>query len=151
MKRYVLLVLGYVVPTFALGFLWHLVLFKENYDALGVFRDDISVPLGLFTIIVQGLVLAYLYPLLYRGGPPLREGMRFGAIFGIIFWSIQAVAAAAKHHMDSVPVFLALETGFFASMFAIVGPLMGIVHVKTTDASSRSGPAIQQEPIRRAR
>lgn len=138
MKNYVLLALGYIVPTFILGFLWHLVLFKENYDALGVFRDDLSIPLGLFTIIVQGLVLAYLYPLLYRGGPFLREGMRFGVIFGLIFWSIQAVAAAAKHHMNSVPAFLILETGFFLLMFAIVGPVMGFIHEKTTAASKRS-------------
>lgn len=135
MKRYILLALGYIVPTFVSGFLWHLVLFKKSYDALGVFRDDLSVPLGLFTIIIQGLVLAYLYPRLYRGGPPLREGARFGVVFGIIFWSIQAVAAAAKHHMNSVPTFLILETGFFVLMFAIVGPVMGIIHAKTTEAS----------------
>jgi hypothetical protein len=137
MKRYILLASGYIVPTFASGFLWHLVLFKGSYDALGVFRDDLSVPLGLFTIIVQGLVLAYLYPRLYRGGPPLREGARFGVIFGIIFWSIQAVAAAAKHHMNSVPRFLVLETGFFVLMFAIVGPVMAIIHAKTTEASKQ--------------
>ncbi len=138
MKKYILLALGYIVPTFGSGFLWHLVLFKKHYDALGVFRDDLSVPLGLFTITVQGFVLAYLYPLLYRGGPPLREGLRFGAIFGIIFWSIQAVAAAAKHQMNSVPRFLILETGFFVLMFAIVGPVMGIIHAKTTAAPKRS-------------
>ncbi len=141
MKRYFLLVFGYVVPTFALGYLWHLVLFKGKYGALGVFRDDLSVALGLFTIVVQGLVLAYLYPLLYRGGPPLREGLRFGAVFGIIFWSIQAVAAAAKHHMNSVPAFLALETGFFLLMFAVVGPVMAIIHAKTSEASKRSESA----------
>lgn len=146
MKTYVLLVLGYVVPTFALGLVWHLVLFKEDYDALRVFRHDISVPLGLFTIIVQGLVLAYLYPLTYRGGPALREGARFGAMVGIIFWSIQALAAAAKHHMDSVPVFLALETGFFVLMFAVVGPLMGLIHAKATEASRRSEPSAARRP-----
>jgi len=131
MRQYILLALGYIVPTFTSGFLWHLVLFKKNYDELGVYRDSLSVPLGLFTIIVQGLVLAYLYPHLQRGGPPLREGMRFGVIFGIIFWSIQAVAAAAKHEMNSVQTFLILETGFFVLMFAIAGPVMGLIHAKT--------------------
>ena len=38
MRRYSLAVLAYLVPTFALGFVWHLVLFQSYYDALGVYR-----------------------------------------------------------------------------------------------------------------
>ena len=122
------MVLGYVLSTFALGVLWHFVIFKSQYDKLQVFREDVSFPLGLFTIILQGCVLAYLYRRLYQGGPPLREGLRFGLLIGLIFWSTQGVAAAAKHPMGSVVHFLALETGFFLLMFSVVGPVIAFLH-----------------------
>ena len=35
MMRYAVAVLAYVLPTFALGFVWHLVLFDSYYEALG--------------------------------------------------------------------------------------------------------------------
>ena len=34
MKRYVSAMLAYLIPTFALGFVWHLVLFESYYDCL---------------------------------------------------------------------------------------------------------------------
>lgn len=134
MKTYLLLVAAYIVPTFAMGIVWHLAIFKSNYDSIHVFRENLSVPLGLLTITIQGLVLAYIYPRLKTDGSTVYEGFRFAAIIGTIFWSIQAVAAAAKHHMDSLPTFLLLETGFFVLMFVVVGPAMAFVHAKTTAA-----------------
>jgi hypothetical protein len=35
-------VLAYLVPTFALGFVWHLILFKQYYEDLAIYRKDIS-------------------------------------------------------------------------------------------------------------
>ena len=43
-----------------------------------------------------------------------------------------ALAAGAKHVMNSVPDFLLLETGFVALQFAIAGPLMGLAHRRDT-------------------
>jgi hypothetical protein len=42
LTRFALAVLAYVVPTFALGFVWHLILFKQYYAALAIYRSDIS-------------------------------------------------------------------------------------------------------------
>lgn len=44
MKRYVSAVLAYLVPTFGLGFVWHLVLFQSYYEALAMYRRDIIIP-----------------------------------------------------------------------------------------------------------
>lgn len=32
--RFPLAVLAYVIPTFSLGYLWHLTIFKDYYDTL---------------------------------------------------------------------------------------------------------------------
>jgi hypothetical protein len=52
-KRYTLGVLAYLVPTFALGFVWHLVLFKEYYESLAIYRADIIIPLGFLSMLVR--------------------------------------------------------------------------------------------------
>ncbi len=38
MTRFILGVLAYIVPTFALGFAWHLILFERYYEALALRR-----------------------------------------------------------------------------------------------------------------
>jgi hypothetical protein len=40
-KRLVLAVLAYLVPTFALGFVWHLILFEHYYEARFAMRLEL--------------------------------------------------------------------------------------------------------------
>jgi hypothetical protein len=47
--RFGLGILAYVVPTFALGFIWHLILSDGYYEQLAIYRKDIIVPFG-FTL-----------------------------------------------------------------------------------------------------
>ena len=60
-KRYIPGILAYLVPTFALGFVWHLVLFKDYYDSLAIYRTDIIIPLGFLSMFVQSVLFAWLY------------------------------------------------------------------------------------------
>lgn len=67
MKNYVLAVLSYLVLTFAITAPWHFVWFKDLYDSLGMYnRAEPIIPLGILTLLIQGGILAYLYPLFYR-------------------------------------------------------------------------------------
>jgi ABC-type sugar transport system permease subunit len=61
MTRLVLAALAYVVPTFALGLVWHLVLFKSYYDALAIYRSDIIIPFGLLSMLIQAGIFAWIY------------------------------------------------------------------------------------------
>ena len=61
MMRFVLGVLAYVVPTFALGFVWHLVLFERYYQALAIYRPDIIIPFGFLSMLIQAIVFAWIY------------------------------------------------------------------------------------------
>ena len=42
-----------------------------------------SIALGY---LVLGLLMAYIYPKGYSGGSPLGEGLKFGAIIGLLWW-----------------------------------------------------------------
>jgi hypothetical protein len=121
---------AYVVPTFALGFLWHLVFFAQQYQALQIYRPDVIIPLGLLAMFIQGTILSWLFPKIMddSGQSWLKQGLKFGLLVGVFAWSYSTIAVAAKHAMTSVPLFLELETGFTVLHYAIVGPLIALAH-----------------------
>ncbi|OYW74025.1 MAG: hypothetical protein B7Z37_19355 [Verrucomicrobia bacterium 12-59-8] len=121
--RYFLASGAYIVTTFILGFVWHLVLFKSTYQRLGIFSriDDPIIPLGLTAMILQGLVLAYLYPLVSNGGAVLFEGLRFGLIMGLFIASSAVFAEAAKQRVTSLPTWLLLESVYYLIQFSLAG------------------------------
>ncbi len=129
MNKYLKVALAYLLVTFPLAFLWHLVVFKDAYDALGIFnREEPIFALGFLVFLVQGLLLSYAYPLFYRGGPPAKAGLKFGLLMGLFLWSSQVVAAAAKHEVSSLGLWLGIETVYFALQFALVGLAIGLAY-----------------------
>src|SRR5262245_27608034 len=108
MTRFGLAVLAYVVPTFVLGFIWHLVLFDDYYRALHIYRDDIIIPFGLLSILIQGGIFAWIYARAF-GKSTAGFGTRarlYGALGAILSWSFTTLAVAAKNIMTSVPSYI---------------------------------------------
>ena len=52
-KTFLLGALAYLAVTFPLAFVWHLVIFKDIYQWLGMYRDDPNVPLGFLVISIS--------------------------------------------------------------------------------------------------
>ena len=111
---FVLRVLAYVVPTFALGFVWHLVLFDSYYDALAIYRRDIIIPFGFLSMLIQAVVFAWLYEKVFahQSGTPSSRAFAYGVTGAILSWSFTTLAVAAKNVMSSVPSYVLIETGF---------------------------------------
>jgi hypothetical protein len=123
--RFGLAVLAYVVPTFMLGFIWHLVLFEDYYHALRIYRDDIIIPFGLLSMLIQGGVFAWIYAQAF-GKSTTGLGSRallYGALGAILSWSFTTLAVAAKNVMVSVPSYILIETGFTLVQWIMVAPL----------------------------
>ncbi len=135
-KTFLLGALAYLLVTFPLAFVWHLVIFKDIYQWLGIYREDPIIPLGFLVILIQGLLLSYAFPIFYRDGSSLNQGLKFGLFMGLFLWSSQVVATAAKHHVASLSTWLAIETAYFAIQFALVGLAIGFVY------SRRESPAL---------
>jgi hypothetical protein len=130
-KAFWLGVAAYVLPTFPLGYLWHLVVFAPQYETLQIYRPDVIIPFGLLSMLIQAMILSWLYPKVMPGGtgaPWLRNGLLFGLVVGLFAWSLTTVAVAAKNVMTSVPLYLALETAFTVLQYVIVGPLVALAH-----------------------
>lgn len=127
---------AYLVITFAMGFVWHLVLFKDLYAKLGIFTriDDPIIPLGLSAMLIQGAVLAYLYPFIARGGDVITEGLRFGLLMGLFIASSAVIAEAAKQRVSSLPTWLIVESVYYAIQFALSGIAIALIYGKVESA-----------------
>ncbi len=133
MKKFILAAAVYIVITMALGMAWHFVFFKELYDSLGIYnRAEPIIPLGFVSMIIQGLVLAYLYPLFYRGGSPIGQGVKFGLLMGVFLFSVSTLANAAKIQVASMATWLLIQTAFHGVQFLLVGAGIGLVYGRLT-------------------
>ncbi len=125
--RFVLAALAYIIPTFPLGYVWHLEIFRHFYASLAVYRPDVIIPLGVASMLIQGVAWAYLYSRLFARENVLVGALKFAAIAFPLAWSFMVLAVSAKHHMSSVSGFLLIETAFLLVQYAVVSPLIALV------------------------
>jgi len=121
---------GYLLPTFPLGYIWHLVLFEKQYHALHLYRDEVIIPFGLASMTIQGILFAWAYPRLFSTcrNDWLKSSFRFFAFFSVLAWSFTTLPVAAKYQMESVASFMALETSFTILHFLVVSPLIALAY-----------------------
>ncbi|MEW8239651.1 MAG: hypothetical protein AB2727_15765, partial [Candidatus Thiodiazotropha taylori] len=86
MKKALLFLLAYFVITMAWAYPWHMLFFHDQYVAWGAFqRDEPIMLLGITAIVIQGLVIGYLYPFYNRGGGShILRAIRFNLIIGLM-------------------------------------------------------------------
>lgn len=131
LRRFWLGFAAYLLPTFPIAFVWHLVLFEQKYHALKIYRDEPVIPLGIASMIVQGAIFSWLFPRVFtQRSSFLKDGLLYGLGAGLLSWSFTTLAVAAKNIMTSVPDYMLLESAFTVLQFAIVGPLIALAYRK---------------------
>ena len=139
MRKIGVTAVAYLVPTFALGFVWHLVAFKSYYDALAMYRRDVIIPFGLLSMGLQAVLFAWLFDAAFAHvSSPGRRSLWFVAFGAVLSWSFTTIAVAAKNVMSSVPDYLLIESAFTAVQWALVGPLMAFAHSKAAGEGAAS-------------
>lgn len=129
-KSFWLAVAAYVVPTFPLGYFWHLSTFAEQYHRLALYRSEVIIPFGLLSMVIQGMFFAWVFPRLFSTKRQhwVGNALRFGSLFAVLAWSFTTLPVAAKYQMSSVSAFLLLETGFTVLQFLVVSPLIALAY-----------------------
>lgn len=123
-KRIAIGALCYLIPTFALGFVWHLVAFKGYYDALAIYRKDVIIPFGFLSMSIQAVLFAWVYARVFAIWSDATARVLGYAAFGAaLSWSFTTIAVAAKNVMNSVPNYLLIESGYTFAQWLIVAPL----------------------------
>jgi hypothetical protein len=127
-KRISIGALSYLIPTFVLGFVWHLVAFKGYYDELAMYRKDVIIPFGLLSMSIQALLFAWIYSRVFASWSNTKsQALGYAAFGALLSWSFTTIAVAAKNVMSSVPDYLLIESGFTLAQWLIVGPLTALL------------------------
>jgi hypothetical protein len=127
-KKVLLAALGYLLVSFALGASWHFAFFPELYHGFGIYnRLEPIIPLGTLSMVLQGAVMAVIYPRWYRGEAPLVAGLKFGFLMGLFLFSVSTMANAAKITVTGLGTFLLVQAAFHAPHFGAAGAVFGLV------------------------
>lgn len=127
-KQIIMGTLAYTLVTFPIAVVWHVVIFKHQYQSFSYIEGEPSFLLGLFTILLQRLILSYLYPYVkFNGEGPVR-GLKYSLFIGVFFWTSHVLAFVAKQDMTNTLLFIAMESVYLLLQFGIYGVLIGIIY-----------------------
>ncbi len=80
--------------------LWHNLIMANLYEDVHAHHEGIGIMLVAY--IILGLLMSYMYPLGYKGGKPVLEGLRFGIIIGILWVFPHELAMSGAHEGKSI-------------------------------------------------
>ncbi len=128
MTRVLVGAVGYTLIVFPLAVIWHLVLFKDSYMAFRYFDSEPNVLLGFVTILIQGFVLAWIYPRYDTEHPGTGRAFRFAAITGLFLWTCHVLALVAKQNVPYAMGYIMMETGYLIIQFSLFAVLLGFIY-----------------------
>lgn len=128
MTKILISAVAYAVIVFPLALGWHVGLFKDRYETFGYFSGDPNIPVGLVTIIIQGLALAMIYPLFHTGSAGFVRAFQFAGLMGLFFWTSHVLALVAKQNVPNAGGFIAMETGYLAIQFGLFALVLGLLY-----------------------
>ena len=128
-RAIILSAIAYVVATFSLAILWHLILFKGQYEEIRyIQREEPGFALAMLAMIIQGSLLAWGFPRFVRGELNVKSGLAYGLVTGAFFWTAHVLAHAAKVEIGNLGLFMVLETLWLVVQFGTFGAITGALH-----------------------
>ncbi len=129
-KKLGLFVVAYFILTMGWAYPWHMVWFHDLYVEWGAFqRTEPVMALGIAAILVQGLVIGYLYPFYIEGkGRSIFVGVKFNLIVGLMTYTAMGFATAAKFNINPIGPFLIYHTIFQTIQFTLTGVALGWIY-----------------------
>lgn len=131
MTKIFLAAAGYVAIVFPLAVGWHIGLFEETYRAFGYFDGEPNVLAGLAAIVIQGLVLAVIYPLFRPGRTGFARAFQYAGLMGLFFWTSHVLALVAKQNVPNAGGFIAMETAYLVAQFGLFALVLGFIYSRT--------------------
>ena len=99
-KKFIISTVASGVGMWAVAGIWHNIIMQALYKETHATHEGIGIMLVAY--LVLGLIMAYMYPLGYKGGKIYLEGLRFGVIIGILWVFPHELVMAGAHHGKSI-------------------------------------------------
>ncbi len=129
--HFVLATISYVVLTIAIAYPWHRIWFHNLYTSVGAYtRSEPDIVLGMLSMLLQGAVIAYLYPLYCKSERSIIQGVKFSLLIGCVVYSVMGFAMAAKININPVSVYLVCNAAFQLIQFTVTGIALGFIYRK---------------------
>ena len=123
---------AYLLVTFPLAIVWHMVLFGDLYTEIGyIARNEPSFVLGFLSILAQGILLSLGYAVISRRPQISLSGLSYALMVGLFFWTSHVLGFAAKVDIDRLEWFFPLETLYLFIQFGIYGFIVNRLFSKT--------------------
>lgn len=128
MRQKILAVAAFAVATFTTQATSHFLVNAEHYATVSYLRRAPIFPLGIAAMLIEGIILMYLYSRLTGAGRSIGHALRFAWLAGGFLVSYTALAEAAKYTVPEVSSWIAVETGAGFVQFTLYGLMLGWVH-----------------------
>jgi hypothetical protein len=123
-----LTVLAYIVVTFGVQGTSHFVINAGHYAAIPIMRTEPVVAMGITSMIIQGLLFAWLFPIFNRTGSSVKNGLLFSWAIGVFLSSYIVLGEAGKYAIPSIPSWVVVETSSSFVQFTVFGAILGWLH-----------------------
>ncbi|MEM7133084.1 MAG: hypothetical protein AAF702_42680 [Chloroflexota bacterium] len=90
-------------------------------------KEEPIMSLMLLNHFVFAALLAYMYPFGYQGRSPVLEGVRFGALMGLVMFVPTGLIVRAAWDVPITPYFL-LDIVVAAVVTALMGVAIGLIY-----------------------
>jgi hypothetical protein len=124
--RYILAAVGGFIALAVVGGLWHFVIFAGFYGDVVKTMQPATATIVVGDIL-RALVLAYVYPIGFKGGTVWVEGIRFGVAMGVVAglpaWILLSSYGHPVNMVGSEFVFLVIQGAIQGVVVALIfGP-----------------------------
>jgi hypothetical protein len=123
-----LTVVAYVVTTFAVQGTSHFAINADHFAEIPIMRAEPLVPLGVTSMVIQGLIFAWMYPVYAGGASTLRRSIVFSWLIGGFLASYIVLGEAGKYAIPSLSSWIIVEATAAFAQFTIFGLWLGLIH-----------------------
>jgi len=123
-----LTVLAYVVTTFGVQGASHFAINAGHYAAIPIMRAEPVIAMGILSMLVQGLIFAFLFPAFQHGGSVVWDGVKFSWTLGGFLASYIVLGEAGKYAIPSIPSWITVEASVAFVQYTLFGVLLGLIH-----------------------
>lgn len=134
--KHFLSVLAFMITSFGVQGTSHFAINKDHYAGVEFMRAEPIIPLGILTMIIQGLVLTFALARLAPTRPTIQDGVTVSIAFGLFLASYIVLVEPSKFTVPSTPKWMIVEGLASLIQFAIFGLALGAIHKKWTHSRS---------------
>lgn len=132
MRTIFLSIIAYVVLTFALGFVWNLILFKDLYEGMtgAAARSSPIIQLGLIAVLLEAITMSLAFHRFHNPSMGLKSGLVIALGLGLFSMTYASLVVPAKFVVEPVLIYTLMELGFGLIHYTLAGLILARVFTR---------------------